>query len=109
MFDDFDINYNQHHYLLETRASGALRKPKSAVVVLTELGTVAVPTQPSFNAATNTITIPTVTGVRYIIDEAVVTGNVVITGNTTVIAQALSGYRFESGTDTEWDYTYNAG
>lgn len=109
MFDDFDINYNQHHYLLETRASGALRKPKSAVVVLTELGTVAVPTQPSFNAATNTITIPTVTGVRYIIDEAVVTGNVVITGATTVIAQALSSYRFESGTDTEWDYTYNAG
>ena len=106
MFDDFDINYNQHHYLLETRASGALRKPKSAVVVLTELGTVAVPTQPSFAAATNTITIPTVTGVRYIIDEAVVTGNQVITGNTTVIAQALSGYRFESGTDTEWDYTY---
>lgn len=109
MFDDFDINYNQHHYLLETRASGALRKPKSAVVVLTQLGTVAVPTQPSFNAATNTITIPTVTGVRYIIDEAVVTGNVVITGATTVIAQALSGYRFESGTDTDWDYTYNAG
>lgn len=109
MFDDFDINYNQHHYLLETRASGALRKPKSAVVVLTELGTVAVPMQPSFDAATNTITIPTVTGVRYIIDEAVVTGNVVITGATTVIAQALSSYRFESGTDTEWDYTYNAG
>ncbi len=109
MFDDFDINYNQHHYLLETRASGALRKPKSAVVVLTELGTVAVPTQPSFNSATNKITIPTVTGVRYIIDEAVVTGEVTITGDTTVIAQALTGYRFESGTDTEWDYTYNAG
>ena len=109
MFDDFDINYNQHHYLLETRASGALRKPKSAVVVLTELGTVAVPTQPSFNSATNKITIPTVTGVRYIIDEAVVTGEVTITGNTTVIAQALTGYRFESGTNTDWDYTYNAG
>lgn len=109
MFDDFDINYNQHHYLLETRASGALRKPKSAVVVLTELGTVVVPTQPSFNAATNKITIPTVTGVRYIIDEAVVTGEVTITGNTTVIAQALTGYRFESGTNTDWDYTYNAG
>lgn len=109
MFDDFDINYNQHHYLLETRASGALRKPKSAVVVLSELGTVAIPTQPGFNPATNKITIPTVTGVRYIIDDAVVTGEVTITGNTTVIAQALSGYRFESGTNTDWDYTYNAG
>ena len=109
MFDDFDINYNQHHYLLETRASGALRKPKSAVVVLSELGTVAIPTQPGFNPTTNKITIPTVTGVRYIIDDAVVTGEVTITGNTTVIAQALPSYRFESGTDTEWDYTYNAG
>ena len=109
MFDDFDINYNQHHYLLETRASGALRKPKSAVVVLSELGTVAIPTQPGFNPTTNKITIPTVTGVRYIIDDAVVTGEVTITGNTTVIAQALTGYRFESGTNTDWDYTYNAG
>lgn len=32
MFDDFDINYNQYLYLLETRISGALTRPKSAVV-----------------------------------------------------------------------------
>jgi len=33
MFDDFDIDYNQYKYLLETRVSGALTKPKSAVVL----------------------------------------------------------------------------
>ena len=32
-FDDFDIDYNQFKYLLETRISGALVKPKSAIVV----------------------------------------------------------------------------
>jgi hypothetical protein len=33
MFDDFDIDYNQQKYLLETRCSGALTRPKSAIVV----------------------------------------------------------------------------
>ena len=33
MFEDFDIDYNQEKYLIETRCSGALRKPFSAVVV----------------------------------------------------------------------------
>lgn len=32
-FDDFDIDYNQYKYLLETRVSGALTKPKSALVL----------------------------------------------------------------------------
>lgn len=33
MFDDFDIDYNQQKYLIETRCSGALVKPKSAIAV----------------------------------------------------------------------------
>ena len=31
MFDDFDIDYNQQKYLIETRCSGALVKPYSAI------------------------------------------------------------------------------
>ena len=31
MFDDFDIDYNQQKYLIETRCSGALTKPYSAM------------------------------------------------------------------------------
>ena len=34
MFDDFDIDYNQYKYLIETRISGALIKPKSAIVLV---------------------------------------------------------------------------
>ena len=33
MFDDFDIDYNQQKYLIETRCSGALTKPHSAMAV----------------------------------------------------------------------------
>ena len=36
MFDDFDIDYNQMKYLIETRCSGALRKPFSAIVLADE-------------------------------------------------------------------------
>ena len=33
MFDDFDIDYNQQKYLIETRMSGMLVKPSSAIVI----------------------------------------------------------------------------
>ena len=33
MFDDFDIDYNAQKYLIETRCSGALIKPYSAIVI----------------------------------------------------------------------------
>ena len=39
MFDDFDIDYNQMKYLMETRMSGALTVPYSAIVLKKE-GTV---------------------------------------------------------------------
>ena len=33
LFDDFDIDYNQFKYLIETRCSGALIKPYSAIII----------------------------------------------------------------------------
>lgn len=36
MFDDFDIDYNQFKYLLETRRCGSLITPKSAIVLTKE-------------------------------------------------------------------------
>ena len=38
MFDDFDIDYNQQKYLIETRCSGALTKPYSAIVYTLDEG-----------------------------------------------------------------------
>jgi hypothetical protein len=60
MFDDFDIDFNQYKYLLETRCSGALTKYKSALVVRRTAGanTLAEPTAPSYNDATGVVTVP---------------------------------------------------
>lgn len=37
MFEDFDIDYNQMKYLIETRCSGALTKPYSAIIIEEEV------------------------------------------------------------------------
>ena len=39
MFDDFDIDYNKMKYLIETRCSGALVKPYSAITFEEEIST----------------------------------------------------------------------
>lgn len=33
LFDDFDINYNKQEYLIETRCSGAMIRPKAAIAL----------------------------------------------------------------------------
>lgn len=107
-FEDFDIDYNQHKYLMETRMSGALTKPKSALVITRLQGTLATATAPSFNGGTNTITIPTATGVNYRIDGTIVTGTKVITENTTVTADAKADYYLAANATKEWAFSYTA-
>jgi hypothetical protein len=104
-FEDFDIDFNQHKYLQETRLSGGLTKPFSAIVVTRGEGTLATATAPSFDGTTNTITIPTVTGVVYTINDEVVTGDVVITSVTEVEAEPDNGYYLASNTTNSWTYT----
>lgn len=104
MFDDFDIDYNQHKYLIETRMSGALTKPKSAVVVRRQKGKLVTPKSPSFNSNTNTVTIPKIEGVEYTIEGSPVTGDKVITATTEVDAHAASGYSFEPNTVANWTF-----
>lgn len=106
MFDDFDIDYNQHKYLIETRMSGALTKPKSAVVVRRQLGKLAIPKSPSFDSNTNKITFPKIEGVEYTIEGSPVTGDKVITATTEVDARAKSGYYFAPNTVTNWTFVY---
>jgi hypothetical protein len=38
-YEDFDIDFNQHKYLIETRISGGLVRPKSAIVIEIEMPT----------------------------------------------------------------------
>jgi HK97 family phage prohead protease len=109
LFDDFDIDYNQYKYLIETRISGALTKPKSALVLKREVGTAVTPQQPSYNGATHTIAIPNQTGVVYSIDgNDVAAGNKVINESTEVEARPKQGFYFPKDTVTEWQYTYTA-
>lgn len=70
-FDDFDIDFNQMKYLIETRLSGALTRPKSAI---------RLDIDPSYNGGTTTADTGTasttmkygtvVTGVDHIVPEA---------------------------------------
>lgn len=108
-FDDFDIDYNKYKYLIETRLSGALVKLKSAMRVkrVAQASTLATPVKPAYDFATNTITIPTTTGVDYQIDGVTqVAGDVVITENTKVIPVAQSGYHL-ANSGVVYRYTFN--
>jgi hypothetical protein len=107
MFEDFDIDYNQQKYLLETRMSGALVRPKAALVIKkTAAANVLVePVEPAFNSTTGVVTIPTKTGVVYKNSS----GTTLTAGDqtalaagasTTVYAQPASGYYFETDTAT---------
>ena len=105
-FDDFDIDWNQHKYLIETRLSGALTKPKSALVFSRVAGDEVIPTMPSFNSETNTITIPDLTGVDYYINDELVTDTVVIDETTTVDALPAENYLFPLNITTSWTFTF---
>ncbi len=111
MFEDFDIDYNQQKYLLETRLSGALVRPKSALVIKkTDAESIlATPEEPGFNSTTGVITIPTVTGVIYKDSE----GNTLSAGaqtalsagaSKTVNAVADTGYHFANTAQDSWTF-----
>ena len=114
MFDDFDIDYNQYKYLIETRCAGALIRPKSAMVVRTTLSTAVkvTATTPTFNEATGVVTIPTVTGVVYKNGE---TGATLTPGAQAALAAGDSlsvdadasgtGYYLETSEGTTWTFT----
>lgn len=127
MFDDFDIDYNQHKYLIETRVSGALVKLKSALVVKKVAGTavLAVPTPPTFNAVGGTFSITNTTGVVYTLTSGAgvetgggspvstpaavnaAGGNYTVPLGVTVKITATpdSGYYLASSEGNEWTFT----
>lgn len=109
MFDDFDIDFNQYKYLMETRISGALTKPKSALVFIRDEGIEVVPTEPTFNDATGVVTIPSKTGVQYFADGEPVSGGAmdpIAAGATvTITAEPKEGYYFPHNTLATWEFT----
>lgn len=111
MFDDFDIDYNQHKYLIETRISGALVKLKSALVIrkVDAAATAVAPAAPTFDGID--VTIVDTAGVVYKdqSDDSVMTAAgspyAVAVGETVgVYAEPATGRYFESTADTTWTF-----
>jgi hypothetical protein len=109
-FDDFDIDYNQYKYLLETRVSGALTKIRSAVVVRKPVGasTLAAPVEPGFVEATGVVTIPATTGVVYrdASDDSVLSSGAqaALAPGESITVEAVpdTGYHFASNQEDQW-------
>lgn len=112
-FDDFDIDYNQYKYLMETRLSGALTKIKSAQVIRTTAAAnvLVAPDKPTFVASTGVVTIPSKTGVVY--KNGSPTGATLTAGaqaeldpgeSLVVYAVPASGYYFATNADSNWTF-----
>lgn len=113
-FDDFDIDYNKYKYLMETRASGALTKVKSAMVITRtdDVNVLVAPQNPSFVASTGVVTIPNQTGVVY--EDASDPGTPLAPGaqaaldpseSITVQAFPAAGYYFATNENDSWTFT----
>lgn len=85
----------------------SLPLPEAVIALFDTVQTVAIPLEPAYNSGTDTITIPTVTGVTYFIDDEIVAaGAVVITEDTIVTAQPNVGYVFPDVVVNTWFYDY---
>lgn len=111
MFDQFDIDFNQQKYLIETRVCGALTKLKSAIVFRNAGDdTFITATAPTFDPETNEVVVPNQTHVTFKNDADGTT-----ISNTTieldpgerlkVVAVAADGYYFGTSDDDEWVFT----
>lgn len=80
--------------------------PADVIAMMSAAVTIVTPTEPTYDSGTDTITIPTVTGVRYTIDGETVTGAVVITEDTIVKAYPETGYKFPAVSDDDWFFDF---
>lgn len=116
-FDDFDIDFNQYKYLYETRLSGALTLPKTAVVIGRAQGTEVTPQIPTFNPVTGVVTIPNVTGVDYYSRVDILNETKLDVGpqaaisegeSIEIVAKPRADYYFPHNFDADWVFTRNA-
>lgn len=113
-FEDFDIDYNQQKYLIETRLSGGLTRIKSAIIVqATNSGSDAMlsePTKPTYVASTGVVTIPVMSNVVYKNADTGATlssgaqGALDVGETLNVQATPASGYYFSNDANTLWPF-----
>jgi hypothetical protein len=118
MFDDFDIDYNQYKYLIETRMSGALVKMKSAIVVkkVASTAVLVTPAAPTFDEEESEFSIVNTTGVVYKRSDTDAVVNAA--GSPYALAEgvtieiyaepASSSYYFSDSDADDWQFTGTA-
>lgn len=106
-FDD-NVTYHYIHGPVSNECQRATFFFGPASVLVGELATPDAPVWISATCdASSSVTIPEITGVKYLIDgEEVSLGEHAATTSITVTAEPADGYAFEDGTETEWRYEY---
>ena len=112
MFDDFDIDYNKEKYLIETRMSGALVRPKSAMVIYRTEGSseLVVPAAPTFDSDEMEVTINDTAGVVYKNGAGTTITNAggpyTVTEGTSYVVNATptSGHHFATSDVDSWTF-----
>lgn len=86
----------------------SLPVPADVIALFAGTTTLATPTQPTYNSETKVITIPSVTGVVYLINgEPVAAGaQDPITTDTMVEARPAQGYKFPDVSDRDWFFDF---
>lgn len=86
----------------------SLPLPDAVLAIFSGSLTTATPTAPTYNSSTDIITIPSITGVEYVIGGVVVPSGAYgpITVNTLVSARPLAGYKFPTPVDDDWLITF---
>jgi hypothetical protein len=108
MVDSGDLEILENFLYGTAGTDPSLPLPNAVVSIFSGTAVQVTPTEPAFNSATNTITIPSVTGVTYYIDNvAQSAGAVVITEDTVVTARPNNGYYFPANVDDDWFYDFD--
>jgi hypothetical protein len=86
----------------------ALPLPDAVVAMFEGTVTVVTPGVPSYNAATDTLTVPATVGVTYLVDGVpTAAGPLVITENKIVEARPNQGYVLDPEADNDWLITFS--
>ena len=127
-FDDFDLDYNQYKYLMETRMSGALVKIRAALIYRNTSSGAALVVPVSPTQDDDEVTVVTTTGVTHKIGSF--TGAVTYNGSPVTVGQTItasfpvvlpdgasvvitaeptsSSYYFDNNAEDEWTFSYDA-
>ena len=85
-----------------------LPSPDAVIAIFGGSMTLATPTAPAYNSGTDTITIPTITGVEYRrAGVLLAAGALVITEDTVITANPAVGYYFPTWADVDWSYDWS--